>query len=100
MAGDHGPTCHINRRHLASPDGPPPCHVTDPREALLTASPMLIHVGLIQETTLSCHGLLGPPSFTWEAQTDLQTAILTTATDLIAMQPPPRAIKHRWMARR
>ena len=51
MAGGCGPTCHI----------------TDLREALLTASPTLIHVDLIQGMTLSYHGSLGPPSFTWEA---------------------------------
>ena len=76
-----------------------PCHVTDLWDGLLTASPALIHGGLIQRYTLSCHGSMGPLSFTWRCQTDLQTTILTMATDLPTMQPPPRANHCHWMAR-
>jgi len=76
------------------------CHVTDPWESLHTASPKLIHVGLIQGWRLSSHGSMGPLSSTWRGQTDLQTDFLTEATDLPAMQPPLGAIKHHWMERR
>ena len=69
--GSSRPTpCGIGRCH------PGPYHVTNLREALLTASPALIHVGLIQRCTLSCLGSMGPPSSTWRGQTDLQTASL------------------------
>ena len=82
------------------PTAPPPCHITNPWESLHTTSPPLIQVGLIHRMRLSCLGSTGPLSSTWRGQTDLQTAFLTTAIHLPAMQPPPRAIKHRWMARR
>ena len=73
VAGGHGPTVP----HWSTPKGiarrpHPPCHVTYPREGLHTTSPPLIHVGLIQRTTLSSHGSLGPLSLTRKAQTNLQ----------------------------
>ena len=101
MAGDQGPTgpcwpmpCGIGRCH------PCPCHITDLWDGLHTASPPLIQVGLIERMMLSCLGSMGPLSYTWRGQTDLQTTILTMATDLPTMEPPPRANHHCWMARR
>jgi hypothetical protein len=43
----------------------PRCHITDLGECLHTASPTLIHVGLIQRWRLSCLRSMGPLSFTW-----------------------------------
>ena len=101
VAGGPGPIgpsrptpCGIGRCHRG------PCHITDPCEGLHTASPTLIHVGLIQGMMLSCQGSLGPPSFTWEAQTNLQTTILTMVTDLPACNHRPEAIHRCWMVRR
>ena len=55
---------------------PPPYHVTDPWDGLLTASLALIHGGLIQRCTLSCLGSMGPLSYTWRTKIDLQTTSL------------------------
>jgi hypothetical protein len=63
------------------------------------ASLALIFVGLIQRWRLSCLGSLGPPSYTWRGQTDLQTAFLTEATSIGACNRHPGATCHRWMAR-
>jgi hypothetical protein len=100
MARGHGPIV----QHRSTPPGiaqwpHPPCHVTDPWESLHTASPALIFVGLIQRWRLSCLGLLGPPSYTWRGQTDLQTAFFTEATSIGACNRHPGATRHRWMAR-
>ena len=78
----------------------PPCHVTDPWEGPHTASPALIHVGLIQRWKLRCLGSMGPLPSTWRGQTDLLTALLAKATDLPACNSHPEAIHHRWMQRR
>jgi hypothetical protein len=43
--------------------------------------------------------LVGGYGPTWWGQTDHQTDFLTTVTDLPTMQPPLKAIKHRWIAR-
>jgi hypothetical protein len=69
----------------------PPGHITDLRESLHTASLVLIYVGLIQRWRLSCLGSLGPPSYTWRGQTDLQTAFLTEATTIGACNRHPGA---------
>jgi hypothetical protein len=39
--GGHGPTCCVGRCHLALPNGPTPCHATNPSEGLHTTSPPL-----------------------------------------------------------
>jgi hypothetical protein len=88
--GGRGPTCHVSRRHLASPDGPNPCHVTNPREGLHTASPPLIQVGLIQRMTLSCLRSTGPLSYTWRGPNRPPNRLTRWETDLPAMQLPSR----------
>jgi hypothetical protein len=44
---------------------PPPCHVTDPREGLHTASPPLIQVNLIQRMMPNCLPLGKYKFYTW-----------------------------------
>jgi hypothetical protein len=76
VAGDRGPTLPRQPTPPGIARRPPsPCHITYLWDGLLTASLALIHSGLIQRCMV-CLGSMGPLSFTWRSQTDLQTASL------------------------
>ena len=69
---------------------PPPCHVTNPWDGLLTPSPALIHGALIQRYMLSCLESMGLLSYTWRGPNRPPNCLTSWETDLPAMQPPSR----------
>ena len=63
----------------------PPCHVTDPRESLLTTSP-----SLIQRCTLNCLASTGPLSYTWRGSNRPPNRLPDHGNRLTFMQLPSR----------
>jgi hypothetical protein len=97
-----GPLSGVSQRHLASSDSPTivatsPIREREPPHYLTSVDPCpfdpKVEVGLPW-----IHGPI--VIHLGGAKIDLQTNLLTVATDLPAMQPPLGAIKHCWMARR
>jgi hypothetical protein len=94
-----GPSGPVDRCQMVSPNATLAHATSDPWDGIHTASPVLIHIGLIQGMKLSCLGSMGPLSNTWRGQTGLQTALLAEEPTYLPCNHHLGAIHRRWMAR-